>query len=161
MIKLRVLKLVLSSFCWYSTIFQLKFVHKRWQWLYSIRLNWGEGNPRLCHQSIQIIHYSNSLCRCKSILIGTTIPLYIIICCRQSAHAHQNCTNCGFPGNLSGFNSLNQNLHIVACCQWGDSQVWEQITLANRARKLLTGPLQKCKCFLKISQYPTNCLVEL
>ena len=56
-----------------------------------------------------------SLRRCKSILMGTTIPLYVIICHQQIARPHQNCTKCGFQDNLLGFNSLNLNVRMVAC----------------------------------------------
>ena len=101
-----------------------------------------------------------SLRRRKSIITGTTIPLYVF---RQIARPHQNCTKCSFQDNLSGFNSLNRNVRMVACRQWEDSRVWEQITLPNRLLKLkyfsksiiiklLTGPPQKRKCFSEISR---------
>lgn len=56
----------------------------------------------------------------------------VIICRQQSACPHQNCTKCGFQDKFSGFTSLNQNFHLVACHLLGDSKVWEQITLQNR-----------------------------
>ena len=86
------------------------------------------------------------------------------VCRQQIARPHQNCVV--FKINLSGFNSLNQNVRMVACHQWGDSRVWEQITLPKSTLSklkyfvlLLTliGPLQKLKCFSEISRYPTNC----
>ena len=48
----------------------------------------------------------------------------VIICHRQITCPHQNCTKC----NLSGLHSLNWNVRMVACHQWGDSLVWEQLT---------------------------------
>ena len=135
MIKLRVLKLVLSSFCWHSTIFQLYFSHKRWQWLVnSAELRWTKPKVMLSVATNYSLFYS--LRRRKSIITGTTIPLYVIICRRQIARPHQNWTKCGFQDNLSGFNSLNRNVRIVACRQWGDSRVWEQITFSIRHSKL-------------------------
>ena len=79
---------------------------------------------------------------------------YAIICRRQIARPHQHCTKCGFQDNVSGINSLNQNVNMVACdkmliwllvtkcsygClwpvgsnhQWGNARVWKQITLLN------------------------------
>ena len=93
------------------------------------------------------------------------IPLYVIICQWQIARPHQNWTKCGFQDNLSGFNSLNRNVRIVACRQWGDSRVWEQINVLKSTLEIkifcaatlelvykLTGPPKKCKCFSEISR---------
>ena len=43
----------------------------------------------------------------------------------------------GFQDNLSGFNSLNRNVRMVACRQWGDSRV--------RANNVLKSTLLKLK----------------
>ena len=37
-----------------------------------------------------------------------------------------------FQDNLSGPNSLNRNVCMIASRQWGDSRMWEQITFSNR-----------------------------
>ena len=54
-----------------------------------------------------------------------------IICCRQIAGPHQNCTKCGLHNNLSGFNLLNRNVRMVACCWVG----WFPSVRANNAPK--------------------------
>ena len=123
---------VLSSFCWYSTIFQVNVLHKRLQWLYSIRPNWGEWMPN----------------------VHTRIAQSVV-----------------FKISLSAIKLLNQNVHMVACCQWGDSRVW-----ANNApkstllklnicavtlelvllHKLLTGPPQKAWALFWDFLIPSN-----
>ena len=93
----------------------------------SAELRWTKPKVMLSVATNYSLFYS--LRRRKSIITGTTIPLYVIICRRQIARPHQNWTKCGFQDNLSGFNSLNRNVCIVACRQWGDSRVWEQINI--------------------------------
>ena len=85
-------RFVLSSCWWHSTVFQLKFLHKRWQWLQSIQQDWGEWNPS-----------------------------YAIIWQITHPELHKVW--------LSGIISLNWHVRMVAFRQWGDSRVWEQITL--------------------------------
>ena len=144
-----------SLFCWYSTIFQLYFSHKRWHDF--SQFSQTKVNETQGYATNYSLFYL--LRGCKSISMGTTIPLYVIICRWQIARPHQNCTKCGgfypacratftlpswkhifswgewrwlckqggwFQDNLSGFNSLNRNVHMIACRQWGDSQVSNQ-----------------------------------
>ena len=85
-------RFVLSSCWWHSTVFQLKFLHKRWQRLQSIQQDWGEWNPS-----------------------------YAIIWQITHPELHKVW--------LSGIISLNWHVRMVAFRQWGDSRVWEQITL--------------------------------
>ena len=54
-----------------------------------------------------------------------------------------------FSRYLSGFNSLNWNVHILACHQWGDSRVWEQINF-------LKSTLLKLKYF--VLQHWNSCI---
>ena len=84
-------------------------------------LSWTKPKVMLSVATNYSLFYS--LRRRKSIITGTTIPLYVIICRRRIARPHQNWTKCGFQDiNLSGFNSLNRNV-IVVCRQWRDSRV--------------------------------------
>ena len=59
------------------------------------------------------------------------IVLLIFHCTSSSvtdkSHVHTRIEQSVVFKDLSGFNSLNWNVCVVACRQWGDSQVWEQI----------------------------------
>ena len=74
---------------------------------------WAERNPRLSYQLLQIIFTILLVTPMQIYLLTGSIPLYVIICLRQIARPHQNWTKCGSQDNLSGFNSLNRNAHIV------------------------------------------------
>ena len=98
----------------------------------------------------------------KSIIMGTTIPLYmyVIICCRQThVHTWELHKVWLFEDNLSGFNLLNQNVGMVRCL----SPVGRFPSVrANNILKLKyfwnsfincwQDHRKKCKCFIEISQ---------
>ena len=107
-------------------------------------------------------HFRFSLLRRKSIIMGTTIPLYmyVIICCRQThVHTWELHKVWLFEDNLSGFNLLNQNVGMVRCL----SPVGRFPSVrANNILKLKyfwnsfincwQDHRKKCKCFIEISQ---------
>ena len=93
------LEACLLSFCRYSTIFQLKCSHKRWQ-----------TKPKVM-TSVDTNYSLFYLLRRRR----STPVLRGIICPRQITRPHQNCTKSGFQDNLSGFNSFNRNVCMVAC----------------------------------------------
>ena len=163
MIKLRILKLVLSSYCWYSTIFQLYFSHKRWQTLVSsAELRWTKPKVMTSVATNYSLFYS--LHQCKSIIMGTTIPLYVITCCHKS-HVHTRIAQSMvfkiifqdliswakmFIGCLSPvgrFPSVRANNFLKLTLE---IKIFCAATL-ELVYKLLTGPPQKRKCFSEIS----------
>ena len=73
-------------------------------------------------ESLQIIHYFTRYADANQLSRG--LPFHCMSSSvADKSHVHTRIEQCGFQDNLSGFNSLNQNVRIVACRQWGDSRV--------------------------------------
>ena len=130
---------------------------------YFSQLRWTKPKVMLPFATNYSLFYS--LRRRKSISVGTTIPLYVIICRWQIAHPHQNCTKCGvFKIIFQDFvepkcsydclsplgrflsvraNNIRKSIHEI--------KIFCAATL-ELVYKLLAGPPKKCKCFSEISR---------
>ena len=79
-----------------------RFVDHSFSFIFCIK----DGNDLSQFSRTEVNNYSlsYSLRRRKSISTGTTIPLYVIICCQQIVHSHQYSTKC------CGFKIIFQHL---------------------------------------------------
>ena len=70
-------------FCWYPTIFQLYFSHKRWQWLGSAELRWTK--PKVIPLSRYKLFTILLVTPTQINLISRGLPFH---CMSSSAHVH-------------------------------------------------------------------------